>query len=178
MITKHPKNIHLLLDDYAGPDSELTAILQYFHHYFVVKHKDVAQMLEKFSLNEMQHFEMLGHILEQYGIDPRVYDSNRRYWSGADVNYQYKVCDILQVNLQGELGAISNYYQRINQIPVPEVQEILLQIINDEIGHVQGLTKMIGKYCPHFRTHDWLKEEFKKFSFTQEIQDKLLTQLK
>ena len=165
------------MDDYAGHDSELTAILQYLHHHFVVKYDDVADMLEKFSINEMFHFEALGDILVENGIDPRIYDSKWRYWRGTDVDYQYDVCDILRVNLAGELMAIQNYYKRIQQIPVPKIQRVLESIINDEIGHVVGLTKMLGKYCPSCNYQEIIQQYSNNGGLPKELQLRILSEL-
>lgn len=164
------KNVHLLLDDYAGEVSELTAITQYFHHHLVVGYEDVAELLEEVSIVEMHHLEMLGEALYEARIDPRIYNSHKKYWSGNNVNYQYKVCDILRADIISELDAISQYFQHIALIPSPDIQAMLRDIIQDELQHIELFSKKLAKYCSKFDYRTWLKKNVENYQL--ELPDK------
>ena len=63
----------LLLEDYTGMISEITAVKQYLYHYFVLKsiNPEVADLLECVSLVEMHHMEMLAETIRLLGVSPR-----------------------------------------------------------------------------------------------------------
>jgi bacterioferritin len=63
----------LLLEDYAGAVSELTAINQYFYHHLVFedKYEDLAELEECISIIEMMHLELLGETILMLGVDPK-----------------------------------------------------------------------------------------------------------
>ena len=167
----------LLLDDYAGQVSEMTAICQYLHHYFVVDKEDVAELLEKIAIEEMEHLEDLGHTLANWGIDPRFFDSSFRYWNGSYVDYQYDVCDILRSDIRGEILAIQQYYQHMQAIPDQHIRNLLDSIINDELIHIQQLTEKLAKYCPVYRSA-WLNNEIEDLAIDSIYKDKLQLMLK
>lgn len=173
----HHKNIILLLDDYAGKVSEMTAVCQYFHHYFVVNKPDVAELLEEVAVQEMLHKELLGKELVAAGIDPRFYDSRKRYWVGNYVNYQYNVCSILQADIIAELEAIHQYYQHIQAIPISRVQMLLHKIIKDEVLHVQMFLEKLAKYCPTTNPHNWLVTQINKLGLDPKHQSELNSML-
>ncbi|HZK25194.1 MAG TPA: ferritin-like domain-containing protein [Oscillospiraceae bacterium] len=172
------KNIHLLLDDYAGEVSELTAITQYFHHHFVVAHEDVAELLEQVSLDEMRHFEMLGEALLDARIDPKVYNAHKNYWQGNNVNYQYKVCDILRADIIAELDAITQYFQHIAQIPNPATQAMLRDIIQDELQHIALFSEKLAKYCSKFDYRTWLKKNIDNYQLELPDKEHVITTLR
>lgn len=55
----------LLLEDYAGNVSELTAINQYMHHHFMFddQYEDLAELEECIAIIEMHHLELLAESI-------------------------------------------------------------------------------------------------------------------
>ncbi|MGF7185675.1 bacterioferritin [Desulfitispora alkaliphila] len=174
----HKKNIHLLLDDYAGRVSEVTATKQYLHHYFVVKERDVAQLLEDVAIEEMHHMEELAEVLAEFGIDPRIWDAEGTYWDGSFVNYQYDVCDILRADITAELEAIEQYLRHIELIPYAPVQKLLFEIIEDEIRHIIWFLEKLEKYCTDSDHKKWLFSEIEKKPFDIKTKSKLVNDLR
>ncbi|HAA38332.1 MAG TPA: bacterioferritin [Firmicutes bacterium] len=172
------KNIHLLLNDYAGEVSELTAITQYLHHHFVVGYKDVAKLLEEISLVEMRHFEMLGEALRDAGIDPRIYNTHKKYWTGNYVNYQYNVCDILRADIVAELDAISQYYRHIALIPNRDIQTLLRRIIKDELKHIELFSEKLAQHCRDFDYRTWLKQSINNYNLELSEREHVLSTLR
>lgn len=87
----------LLLEDYAGAVSELTAINQYFYHYltFYENYGDVAELQECISIIEMLHLELLGKTIRKLGVEPeyRTLTNNQRiYWNASFVYYGQNIC--------------------------------------------------------------------------------------
>jgi len=138
---KNIRYANLLLNDYAGPNSELTAITQYFYQYFIVKAKDydLSQSLECISIVEMRHMEMLGELITLLGGDPllRTYSQGRTvYWRGNNISPEKNIQRFLTGNIEAEKKAIAAYRMRIRQIQDPKVQALLERIILDEEHHI------------------------------------------
>lgn len=142
----------LLMDDYAGLVSELTAINQYFYHYAVTEavNKKVAELLEHISITEMKHLEMLAKTIILLGGNPVYrgsYSTRNNFWNGSFVYYGCNLCDRLRADLDSEYKAVENYQENILVIKDPYVQAILQRIILDECVHIKLFKEAIEKYC-------------------------------
>lgn len=142
----------LLMDDYAGPESELTAITQYLFLHFTAKGKgaEAGETAVRIAVTEMHHMDILASVILLLGGRP-VYSGNpagsRGFWSGRFPYYGTALCDRLQSALNGEYQAIQNYEQHIRVIEDPCVQAILKRIVLDETLHVRILKETISRFC-------------------------------
>ncbi|MFY9431707.1 MAG: manganese catalase family protein [Thermacetogeniaceae bacterium] len=153
----NPKYAQLLLEDYAGAVSELTAICQYSYHHFVLEEEnsEVSKLLSCIALVEMHHLEILAETIYKLGVDPRyrIIEKNNaeKYWDSSFVFYGTALCDRLTADLAGEWAAIANYRKHQHMIGDPYVKRILERIILDELHHVVLFNQVIEKYCqPRF----------------------------
>jgi len=153
---KDPYYAKLLLEDYAGAISELTAITQYMYHYFVLEseYEDVARLLSGIGIVEMHHQEMLAETIWKLGVDPRyrTIEKNEmeRYWDANFVFYGTSLCDRISADIAGEWAAISNYRRHQQMIDDPYIKRILARIILDELHHIELFNQVLRKYCePH-----------------------------
>lgn len=143
----------LLLKDYAGQVSELSAITQYVYHHVVLEpeFKEVADLLECISLVEMYHLEILAETILQLGVDPRygIIERNglEQYWNASFVYYGTSLCDRLTADIAGEWAAVANYRKHWHLINDPYIRDILDRIILDELYHIEILNQMADKYC-------------------------------
>ncbi|OPX87950.1 MAG: Manganese containing catalase [Pelotomaculum sp. PtaB.Bin104] len=101
----------LLLEDYAGVVSEITAINQYLYHYFTLEgiNEEVADLEECISLVEMHHMELLAEAIKLLGVDPRyrvIRNNQEIYWNAAFVYYGYNVCDKLAADVAAEWAVL------------------------------------------------------------------------
>lgn len=154
VIGKNSCYAELIIDDYSGYVSELTAINQYiYHHFLIAKCNDkVANMVEKISIVEMKHLEMLAEILLLLGSEPlfrcpRKVSGAFRYWNGSFVGYGKCMCEQLELDLKSECNAIDAYRRHIELIKDPYIQEALARIILDEEVHVKLFKDAIEEYC-------------------------------
>jgi len=136
----------IIMSDYAGKDSELTAILQYIYGNLVVVNVEVAQLLMGIARVEMQHFHMLGETINMLGVDPR-YQHMGKYWNASFVNYERDMCRILRINREGELEAVQVYRRHAARIGDEHVKKLLLRIARDEEVHARLLGEAMDKYC-------------------------------
>ncbi|MFA7468220.1 MAG: ferritin-like domain-containing protein [Desulfotomaculaceae bacterium] len=142
----------LLLEDYAGQVSEMTAINQYFHHHimFEERYPDLAELEECLSIIEMWHFEMLGETIRLLGVDPqfRTLTTNKQtYWCANYVYYGTALCDRLAADVAAEKAAIASYREHQRLIRDPYIVEMLERIIMDEEHHLKLFTEAMNKYC-------------------------------
>lgn len=142
------KNLYygrLLLYDYAGAVSELTAWSQYFNHGAVIfqEYKEVADILYHIGKVEMTHLQILGQLIELLGINPKyriIKENNLRiWWSPCYINYEIEVFEILQANMESEKNAIKQYTNHLNIIKDDYIKAILTKIILEEKEHLKIL---------------------------------------
>ena len=146
--SKSRRDVIALTDDYAGRESETTAIMQYAYQSYILKEKypDLSLVLENIAKVEMLHHELLAEAIVQSGGDP-VIAGRHCFWSGSAVNYVQDVCAILKADLEGELGAIANYKRTIAALENKSVISLIERIILDEEEHVKILKTLIDEYC-------------------------------
>jgi bacterioferritin len=139
----------ILMDDYAGKLSELTAVNQYMYHKFsmMTEHKELSEILGKISIVEMHHLEMFAKMIKLLGYDPLFYNSANIPWNAKYVYYGKDICDQLKQDLKDELNTIIVYEQNIKIIKDPYIQDVLRRIILDEKVHVKIFEDQIKKYC-------------------------------
>lgn len=137
---------NILKEDYVGMVSEMTAINQYLYHYFDIKSydKDVAEAIEKISIVEMRHLEILAQLITLLGDKPIYYTQNC-FWQASYVYYGNNWYDQLQNDLKSEYDAIQNYQYHICLIDDPYIKEILQRIIADEEVHIKIFKELINK---------------------------------
>lgn len=148
----NPLYAKLLLEDYAGVVSEITAINQYLYHYFVLEevNEEVADLLECVSLVEMHHMELLAETIRLLGVDPRyrvIHDSREIYWNATYVFYGMDLCDRLTADIASEWAAIAAYRDHQRRIADPYIKELLERIILDEYHHIKLFNEALQKYC-------------------------------
>ncbi len=139
----------IIMEDYAGAASELTAITQYlYHHLTSDEEQDVADMLLGIAEVEMSHLEMLGEAIVKLGADPQFVEGcPNKQWSGVNVGYGNSLCQRLHLDLAGEYGAIEQYRQHVLEICDPHIKELLERIILDEQVHVDCFKQAIARHC-------------------------------
>lgn len=149
------RNLHyakLLLEDYAGPTSELTAVHQYIYHHFTLEedYPDVAELEECISIMEMRHMELLAETILLLGGDPRFWHIRFRpvYWNASLPFYGKGVCDRLLADIKAEEDAIKQYRKHQQMIGDPHIKALLERIIVDEEHHLNLFRQAYEKYCP------------------------------
>jgi len=142
----------LLLEDYAGTVSEMTAINQYFYHHLTFEtYNDLAELEECISIIEMHHLELLGETIQLLGVPPefRTLTNNRaNYWNASYVYYGNNICDRLAADIAAEKAAIQNYRFHQYIIDDPNIKQLLERIIKDEEHHLRLFSEAAAKYCP------------------------------
>lgn len=138
----------LLLEDYAGSGSEMTAIATYVFNHIVSDSKSnlIATAFKKVSMVEMMHLELLGEVILQLGMLPKflAFEPYKpTYWTGENVYASCQLKTMLSEAINAEVAAIKQYRQHIKQIDDYGIQVLLERIILDEQLHIQLFKKLL-----------------------------------
>lgn len=140
----------LLMEDYSGITSELSAITQYFYASTRMRgHCDAVYNAMKYiAVVEMHHLDLLSQAITAKGGDPRyvLYGGRKpeQFWNADVIEYGKSRSNILLESIESEEAAISQYQCHIHRIPDESVKALLRRIIMDEEVHLQTFKDL---YC-------------------------------
>lgn len=144
----------IILEDYAGRVSELSAITQYIYHHFRLDdpYPDVAEVLRNIAIVEMSHLDIVGTLILKLGVDPQYYtlaNQKQKYWTAKppNINYAKSLCKILKVDIDAEKEAIRQYRETIRLIDDRQIDRIIERIILDEELHIKILKTILCECC-------------------------------
>ncbi len=148
ILRKNIKYAKLLLDNYCGAESELTAITQYIYHYLLTEDKSekISTALRGIAIVEMQHLDMLGGCIRQLGLEPkyRHFSGNRAInWHAGYVYYGTHLHEMINRDIAGEVRSIEGYKKSIELIDNDSINALLRRIIKDEELHIKVLHSLI-----------------------------------
>lgn len=148
----HEKNQNyadLVSISYCGMVSEMSAIMQYINNENRIFYQN-CQMGKAFlgmAMAEMMHMQMLGQLICLLGgnvsYTVRQQGGRQWMWSPQCLTLPEKFGDMLQVNLESEQAAISQYNMHIRKIQDDYVNAVLNRIIQDEQYHIMMLRSMM-----------------------------------
>ncbi|AWI04299.1 ferritin-like domain-containing protein [Clostridium drakei] len=148
------KNIfyaNLLLEDYAGMVSELTAINLYIFQHIVSegKYGDFAELIGGIAMAEMKHLELLGDTIKLLGVKPVYANSTcpfSKLWTAKYVNFTTVIKAMIAEAIRSEKKAINQYKGHIILIKDEFIKKLINRIIVDEELHLKLLEEMYEKY--------------------------------
>lgn len=161
---KNLEYANMLLDAYSSSaDSEIQAITQYLYQHKTIANTSIANALLCIAIIEMRHLDKLADLITDLGGKPVYYNSNRSFWSTANISYGDS--DILSLklnekdtenrevikqkillNIKGEVNAINGYRFIKSNINDKYIKKVLDKIISDEETHITILQGIIKKY--------------------------------
>lgn len=138
----------LILNSYAGEISENTASHLYLYQSFSLKEKNpkYSGILEKISIVEMKHLELLAQAIQLLGLAPAyvaIKDNKLIPWNSSYVNYELNVEELLKFNIESEKKAIRQYEKLIDQLRNVSIQNLIKRIIQDEEIHITIFSSML-----------------------------------
>lgn len=142
---------NLLMDDFAGPKGEFSAMSMYFYHHYTAGEDtgEYGVMAMRIAIAEMHHMDILASIIDKLGGDPVFRSStktNEQYWNAKDLVYSRDLHESLQIALEGETNAIATYLKHLKMIDDPFVKYIIERIIVDERLHRSYISQMLDTY--------------------------------
>lgn len=147
-----PQAAALLMEDYSGITSELSAITQYFYASTRMRgHCDeVYNAMKYIAVVEMHHLDLLSQAITAKGGDPRyvLYGGRKpeQFWNAGVIEYGKSRSNILLESIQSEQGAIEQYQCHIRCIQDESVKALLRRIIMDEEVHLHTFIDLYRKF--------------------------------
>jgi bacterioferritin len=145
-IEKNIGEAMLLMGDYAGKVSEVSAIMQYMYQHYTLSAiaPETADVLEDIAITEMGHNELLGKTIVKLGGDP-IFGADYRYWNAGFVNYTRDLKKMLLIDIQDEENAIENYLKTIEALETQSIRNMISCIIEEEKSHIMVLKELLKK---------------------------------
>lgn len=140
----------LLMVDYCGAVSELSAVLQYINNEnrMSAEHCSLIRTLLGIAMAEMMHLQKLGELIRLLG-GYVSYDAKRPngMWTPACLTLPDCIPQMLQADIEAEQAAIRQYEMHINAIRDDCVNAVLRRIIQDEEYHIMILRSLLRDGC-------------------------------
>ena len=105
--------------------------------------------MEKISIVEMHHLDIVAQLAYQLGTDPRLWDCQQgylEYWSPSYNVYPCHLQSLLENAMIQEQQTINIYQKQIHCIYNQTIQKILYRIIEDEQLHLQIFESFLNEY--------------------------------
>lgn len=152
---KNVEYAKLLFDDYAGLVSETTAIFLYSFQHISKRNKlqEFADIVQKISVTEMRHLEMLGETISLLGCIPcfkSIEDNCNTFWGSQNVDYTTNLQDMLLTDIASEQKAIKQYTKHKELINDRYIKQTINRILEDEYSHLTCFKKLYNSYTPGF----------------------------
>lgn len=148
--SQNPYYAELLIDNFAGPVSEMSAAGRYMYQHFLTdeESEELASTFKGIGVIEMLHMETLAELIIKLGGNPIFRGSestNFNFWSAGFVYYGCNLYDRLLKNIEIEQAVIANYHHKAMLIDDPYVKAVLQRIALDEEVHVKIFTDILQK---------------------------------
>lgn len=140
----------LLMIDYCGSVSELSAILQYINNENRMSGKQcsLVRTILGIAMAEMMHLQKLAELIQLLG-GYVCFEAKRPngLWSPSCLTLPDCIPHMLQADIDAEKAAIRQYKEHINAIRDECVNAVLRRIIQDEEYHIMILHALLNDGC-------------------------------
>lgn len=136
---------------YAGMHGELNAVLQYIFHSFYFEKagmNEAADVMIGIAISEMKHLDLLGSLLLELGVQPIFTTLPPRrcnFYNTSAIHYSQTPQRMLMDDITGELAAIEEYTQMLDQLTNEAAGALISRIRLDEELHVKVLKEQLEK---------------------------------
>lgn len=143
-VRQNIKYANLLYDNFAGAESELTAVNQYIYEHIELKrYENFSKILLSIAIEEMHHLELIGDLIRKLGKRPYFIDKNKSAWNAENIKYHFNnVYDMLMFNIESEKKAILGYKEAIKHTQNKSIKDLLERIILDEQTHLEIFNRL------------------------------------
>ena len=146
-------DLRLIMQDFAGMVSEVTAVHQYFYNHLYANQqmfKEIGETIMGIAIAEMHHLDILGEVILKLGGNPKLIypkQCSNSWWSGNLVNYQTDIRCIIESAIISENQAIDQYMKHAQITRQKSICDILSRIILDEQLHLQVFNNILMQIC-------------------------------
>lgn len=138
-----------MLSNVGGSNSEMSAVSLYFYNSVILdpNYPAFAKCFQEINIVEMHHLDMFAELAYKLGEDPRLWsnpDDRKTYWTPAYNNYPREIHNVIINSIEAEEAAIQKYSNQLENIPDPNIKNILNRIILDEKRHLEIFRNMLN----------------------------------
>lgn len=132
----------VLLEHYAGRNSELSSAIQYLNHRSNMSNRFVRELLGLFAAEELGHMEMISVAIMKLGGPPLTcVNSQGAPWVINYIDQSVDSITVLKVNIQAETRACQLYKQHLELTSDPNMKRMINFLIGREEVHKRLLQK-------------------------------------
>lgn len=149
-VTADRRTVMMVRRAYAGKHGELKGVLQYVYHYFYfnkLKDFETANVILGIAQCEMKHFEILGELLLELGIDP-IFSSVSPLGAScdfvSDISYSKTAEKMIFDDISFEMVSASNYERLSDEVEDPTLQALFKRLALDEELHIKVLRNRLN----------------------------------
>lgn len=146
---KNQNYADLLMFDYCGSTSELSAILQYINNENRMSGEQcpLVRTILGIAMAEMMHLQKLGELIGLLG-GTVCFETKQPHglWSPACLTLPGCVPQMLQADIKAEKDAIRQYQMHIRAIRDDCINAVLRRIIKDEEYHIMILQSLLQEW--------------------------------
>lgn len=137
-----PTFAKVLLEHYAGRNSELTSSVQYLNHRSNISNRYIRELLGLFATEELGHMELIATAIIKLGGQPlKCINSQGAPWVINYIDQSVDPSSIIQVNVQAETRAGLLYQQHIELTSDPNMKRMIKFLISREEVHKKLLQR-------------------------------------
>jgi len=137
-----PMFAKVLLEHYAGRNSELSSSIQYLNHRSNMSNRYVRELLGLLAAEELGHMEIIAVAIIKLGGPPlKCANSQGAPWVINYIDQSIDPITLLQVDMQAETRACQLYQQHLELTNDPNMKQMINFLIGREEVHKRLLQK-------------------------------------
>jgi len=134
----------VLLEHYAGKDSELSSSIQYLNHRSNMSNRYIRELLGLIAAEELGHMEILSVAINKLGGQSFIWaNSDVTPWSLNFVDQSADAINMLKVDVEAETRASQLYYEHLALTSDPNMKRMISFLIGREEVHQRLLQKAL-----------------------------------
>lgn len=134
----------VLLEHYAGRDSELSSVIQYLNHRSNMSNRYVRELLGLIAAEELGHMEIISVAINKLGgRSLTCANSEGAPWLINFIDQSVDPINMLQVDVQAETRASQLYRQHLEMTSDPNMKRMINFLIGREEVHKRLLQKAL-----------------------------------
>ena len=142
VINPDPALAKVLLDHYAGRNSELSSAIQYLNHRSNISNRYVRELLGSFAAEELGHMELIAVAIIKLGGPPlRCVNSQGAPWGTNYIDQSVDSIAVLQSDVQAENRTCQLYQQHLELTSDPNMKSLINFLIRRGEVHKRLLQK-------------------------------------
>lgn len=132
----------VLLEHYAGRNSELSSSIQYINHRSNISNRYIRELLGLFAAEELGHMEIIAAAIKKLGGPPLTcVNSQGAPWGITYIDQSVDYSTVLQADVQAETRAGRLYQQHLGLTSDPNMKRMINFLIGREEVHKRLLQK-------------------------------------